>query len=171
MTWQGPQIAWGGSALPPHTCWPGVQANNISFQLANRAFYFRSLGVGSVSNVLIPIATQSGNICVGIYNSNGGFSKPQRLVATSGTVACPAASLTPVAIPLNTTVNVDQSFYFAIACDNTTASFQCTGSGFNASGPEGFAYQDLVASQMPLQPTPSNNLQNLRSAVILMLGA
>jgi hypothetical protein len=71
----------------------------------------------TVTAAYVRIGTQSGNIDLGIYDSAG-----NRLGST-GSTACPAASITvSIALTAATALGVG-TFYAAIAADNTTAAF------------------------------------------------
>jgi len=69
----------------------------------------------TVNRIKIRIGTSSGNIDVGIYDRDG-----NRVVST-GSIACPAAGYATITIA--STVLNPGIYYFAISCDNNTATF------------------------------------------------
>lgn len=76
---------------------------------------------GSLTGVLIPIGTSSGNICVGAYDT---AATTRTRLATSGSVACPAGStMAEVAFTTPVSVRRGQHIDLAFSADNATATF------------------------------------------------
>jgi hypothetical protein len=92
------------------------------------------------------VGTQSGNICVAIYDQSG-----VRLV-TTGSIACPAGNAN-VSFP-ETTLAAGL-YYFALGADNTTATF----ASWTNPGTTGRVSGGFTDSGFPCNPTvtPDNN--------------
>lgn len=120
-------------------------ANNA----ANRTFYYRATGGGTVSKIGLYVASASGNICVSVYANTGigRAAAPGARVATSGSVACPAAGYAEVTLDAPVTVT-SGDFWFALATDNTTATF-------GAVSTSAFAIQGVMAWQDTAFPSPA----------------
>lgn len=91
---------------------------------AGYAYYMRLVGYGmTVSALRIYVGAQSGNICVGVYGSQGSGSSaaPYNLKATTGSIPCPAPG--EQAVALTSSVTIARGDWVAIAVDNTGASF------------------------------------------------
>ena len=132
------------SLVPEGGAWA---ANTRSVGAANRAVYAPcSLqAAATITGVRLLVGTQSGNICVGLYDSSGSR------VATSGSVACPASGLASVSFTGNYSASAGR-FYLALAADNTTATFGWCESAAGASGPATSRHE---ASAFPLPATAS----------------
>jgi len=89
---------------------------------ANRAYYNRFIvrKARYVTGIRTSVGTASGNICVGIYSN--GTDAPAKLLATSGSVACPASGMRLVALTAGLWL-IPGSYWIAIAADNGTATF------------------------------------------------
>jgi hypothetical protein len=133
----------------PYSCDPRTLALQAGVGTANRTFYYRLQGGGSVSKIGLYVSTASGNVCVSLYanTGTGRASAPGARVATSGSVVCPAAGYQE--ITLGSTVTVTSGDYWvAISADNTTAQF-----GGVASN--GWAVQGLEAWEDGGFPSPA----------------
>jgi hypothetical protein len=84
------------------------------------------------------IATQSGNICVGIYDAAG------NRVASTGTLACPAAGERSVAFTAPVTLMPGVRYYLAFASSNTTVALAIRHGIIATSG-----YVDITALPLP----------------------
>lgn len=89
----------------------------------------------TLTGIRLRVGTQSGNICVGLYNSAGSR------VATSGAVSCPATGVQAVNFTGNYAATAG-TYYLALSCDNTTATFSTTGSGVGM--PASCRYQETA---------------------------
>lgn len=117
---------------------------------ASAALYQQLIGYGMSTNQLrIFVGTSSGNISVGLYN-NGGQSGSSRLPntrqATTGAIPCPASGMATVT--LTTTVTIGRSWYGALSCDNTSATFQ-------RSAPQSSISNGVAANQGSAHPLPA----------------
>ena len=92
----------------------------------------------TVSGARTYIATQSGNICVGIYDSAG----IRR--ATTFTIACPATGEQTVTFDEPMTLNPGVTYYLAMAANNTTMAMAHRNSLIYSSG-----YVDITALPLP----------------------
>jgi len=116
---------------------------------ANRTHYYRATGGGAITKLGLYVSASSGNVCVSVYanTGTGRASMPGARVATSGSVACPAAGYAEIA--LGATVNVTSGdFWLAISVDNTTAQF-------GAAATSAFAIQGVMAWQDTAFPSPA----------------
>ena len=123
----------GAGALPPETIFPSqLTGGPIAPVTTTCTMYFRNVGgVATVTSVNIGITAQSGNIGIAVYSSAGGLSPPVTLLATTGSIPCPATGI--VNIPLGSTVRIDQTCYFAIAADNNVVHFTSNAASFAVS--------------------------------------
>jgi hypothetical protein len=74
----------------------------------------------TMSAIRLDVGTASGNIDVGLYNNSG------TRLASSGSVACPAAGFATVNFTSSATINPG-IYYLAISVDNNTATFARSG--------------------------------------------
>lgn len=130
------------SVLPPPPILGTVDAvSSAGATTANRATFTAIYSPASftATGVSLFVGTQSGNICVGLYDSAG------NRIATSGSVACPAAGVASIAFSANV-VCAPGTYYVAMSSDNGTSSFQ------RVSGSLTFGY-NLQNSAFPLPTT------------------
>lgn len=114
----------GGNPLPPHTFDPKYTGLNFGAQSANRVNFGRVYGAPMlISKLGINIGVSSGNVSLAVYSSTGVGSqaRPGTRLATTGSVACPAAG--EASISLDAPVVVVPGDWFALSCDNGTATF------------------------------------------------
>jgi hypothetical protein len=114
-------------ALPPHTIDPRVGGIANAAATANRLDLQRVFGGPlRISKLLINVGTASGNICLAVYSNTGTgtAARPDQLLGTTGSVACPAAGVAQV--PLVAPVTVQPGMWFGIVSDNATATFART---------------------------------------------
>ncbi|NUO36645.1 MAG: hypothetical protein HOQ27_16495 [Dermatophilaceae bacterium] len=112
-------------ALDPDPLGFGCVMTNLGYGAAatwgaaNDARYVRALSGGLINGIEFHVTVSSGNVSVGVYRGRGrGLTHmPYDLVATSGTVACPAAGAARIAIPETW---VEPGDYLAMSCDNVT---------------------------------------------------
>lgn len=103
----------------------------------------------STNQLRLFVGTSSGNISAGLYNNGGqaGSSRlPNARQATTGAIACPASGMATVT--LTTTVTIGRSWYAALSCDNTTATFQ-------RSAPQSSISNGVAANQGTAHPLPA----------------
>lgn len=129
----------------------GVDGSTV---FANRAWYARVIGGGTISAIGLHVATSSGNICVGVYSPSGTgrAALPGTQKATSGSVACPSSGFATVA--LTSSIALDPGDFLALVADNTTATFRqarVTGGG-SSNLYAGINYLSTGA-EMPLPAT------------------
>lgn len=139
-----------------------------AYPLANGAHMIRARGAGLISKIAIHVGVQSGNVSVGIYSKTGSgrSTLPLTRRATSGTVACPAPGYAEIALDVPVYVTSDD--YFAISCDNTTATFfRATAIGFsNLVAGVGVQY----ATHHPLPATATTPITTAIGAAPAMVG-
>jgi hypothetical protein len=124
---------------------------------ANRVYYFRVGAAAAVGHVTVEVGTQSGNIAVGAYANNGSQGRaaaPATLLASSGSIAMPAAGVQQIA--LGSTVGVAAGDWLAVAIDNVTAKLRSFGSATAAGTNQGRYGYELLTSfpTMPATPAP-----------------
>lgn len=141
------QIAADVSKLSPFgfpaTADPILASNYTTVASSNRTWFLRATGSGSVSRLRINVGVQSGNICASVYTSSGvgTAALPLTRVATTGSIACPAAGNAD--LTLDTTVAVTSGdFWFSLCADNTTATFAQVGSTGSLIPQGRVAFQD-----------------------------
>lgn len=113
-------------SLPP-SCFYGVDPRTLigaASLVASRAYLSMALvrRSGTLTSLWVPVATQSGNIDVGIYRYSVANSRFDRLWS-SGSQACPAANGWRLGGNPNLAVTMGEVLYVAMTCDNTTATF------------------------------------------------
>lgn len=141
----------------PYSVDPLVAANAANIGSANRTYYYRAIGGGTVTKVGLYVAASgaTGNVCVSLYanTGTGRAAMPGARVASSGSVACPATGYAEIA--LGATVSVTSGdFWFAFSADSATPTFQVAPtSGIGAQGR--MAWQD-AAFPSPASATPVN---------------
>lgn len=124
--------AWHGTSIPfPVTSLPFSIAGLSAFTAANRSYYYRALGAGTISSIAFRVSTSSGNIDVGVYDDG---ARPTTRLASSGSTACPASGEASVA--LSSSVSFPVGGFLAIGADNTTATFgnSQAGNAINQTG-------------------------------------
>lgn len=146
----------GGSGQAPWFLSPdhGIvpfDAVGLSVGTSNHAWYApATLQAGAtITGVSLNVNTQSGNICVGLYDSAG------ERVATSGSVACPAVGISTVSFTAGYVASAGR-YYLAIAADNTTAKFLAVGNGIASGAPPYFARFQASAFPLPTTATFTN---------------
>jgi hypothetical protein len=92
------------------------------------------------------IAVQSGNICVGVYASTGGR------LATTGSIACPAAGERAITFTAPVTLYPGRTYYLAFAADNTSVA-TAVRTGIIATG----GYEGLGSEVLPATLTLPGN--------------
>lgn len=138
-----------------------IPGGNAATFLANQAWYMRCLGKGTVGHIEVLMGGgSSGNLCVGVYTSNGGVSPPTTLLATSGSVPTPAAGVSS-SIALGTPVVVNENCYLAVASDNATTTL--TGTAAGAGAADAYAVSGWVFVQASAFPLPAT--ANISAAV------
>jgi hypothetical protein len=102
-----------------------VRSSDTATIGAGSARYYRVRSGGTISKIGLQITTQAGNIDVGIYRNNGQsgqLAAPGSLVASSGSVACPAVGYAEVSLSTNAVVMPGD--WIALATDNASTAFR-----------------------------------------------
>lgn len=150
----------------PATADPRAATTTGGVGVANRCFYTRVRGAGTISKVGLHVATSSGNISVAAYRNTGSgrSAAPGRQLSTSGAVACPASGYAEVA--LGASVTLDEGDWLAVSADNTTATFVKGNSTTGVSNlAAGFcAYQDTAH---PAPATPAVAGYHMNSVLLV----
>lgn len=109
---------------------PTLKQGSIAVS-ANRCYYVRRTSpIVPVRLIELYIGIAAGNICVAAYGHNATTGGPGTRLATTGSIACPAAGAQEV--NLGTTVLPE---WLAIAFDNAVATYHATGgSAINLPG-------------------------------------
>lgn len=134
---------------------------DLVWPTANRAIYtpFQVDSATVVDLAEIYVGIQSGNIDVGVYADSSG-APGARLVST-GSMTTPGA--TRAAIALTAVTLAPGKYHFALACDNTTASFgNNPRSGYVRNG-------GYKAASFPL-PDPAGSVTALGNAIAFRVG-
>ncbi len=157
--WRADGAQWVADAAGalgfPYTVDPGIIRTNTTDALgvaANGAIFARAMEAGTVNAIGMHVMTSSGNICVGVYRNTGSgrSAAPGALLASSGSVACPATGY--AAIPLSSTIYVHKGDWIALAADNATATVKALLG--TAIGTElGAGRQGTASAVFPLPPT------------------
>jgi hypothetical protein len=133
----------------------GTSASTLG--LANRGVYQRLLAVPAggvtLTGFVVAIGTSSGNICVATYagTGTGTGSRPGARTATTGSIACPAAGSSFVALP----VTVAPGDWVLLSADNNTATFTRFGSNADNILLTGLCHREDVAFPGPANATPA----------------
>ncbi len=154
----------------PQTQWPQIFTGYQSLAIANLAVYNRLVAGGECSNIRIKVGNAAGNISVAAYN-NGGAGRsnaPGTRLATSGSIACPAAG--DATISLGATVYPNIGDWFGLSASDITATFAVGGSGIVLS-PLGAGTQWYQLSAHPLPVGPPVVLDGTIGASIIMVGS
>lgn len=103
------------SAVDPHL-WTSLTTGNVWAANQLKAVRVVCPVAGTLTDLAICVGTQSGNISVGVYDTNG---DPQNRLFTTGAIACPAAGWTIVAAgSLGVTVTAGKVLDLAVSADN-----------------------------------------------------
>ena len=129
-----------------------------SVTTANRCTFTRMRGRTSVAvnKATINVGVSSGNISVAVYANNGSNNSAARPtgapILTTGDIACPAAGLAEVTFTGSAIIPLGA--WFALTCDNTTATFSRAGSTLT---PAGVCYSQASAHPAPTVGTLTVN--------------
>lgn len=127
----------------PWTVDPRLTSAQAQVGAANRGWWYRvSGGKQGVTKIALSVVTSSGNICAAIYanTGTGRAAAPGARLATTGSIACPAAGYAE--LTLDASVDVAQGdHWFYFSADNITATFEAAASGAPATtvGLRGYA--------------------------------
>lgn len=127
---------------------------------ANNCHYNRVLGTGTITKVRVFVTVANGNIGVAVYDNTGAdvSAAPNSRIATSGSVACPAAGAADVSIGATVTIGVLEH-WFALSASGITATF----------GHAGAVVSDWkngwIAAQTTAHPPPSPAAPTATAAV------
>ena len=131
---------------------PRVGGGAATWPAANRCAFVRLRDGGPINAVGFEVAVSSGNVSVAAYSNTGTgrAAAPGPRLATSGSVACPAAGFATVA--LGSTISVEAGDWLALSVDNVTASIvrNTAGSANLVAGLAGYQ-----ASAFPCPTTPT----------------
>lgn len=119
---------------------------------ANRGIYTRLVTGSYISKIGIEVVTASGNISLAVYRNSGvGMAAvPTTRLATTGAVACPAASAGVLReVALDVPVRAARGDWLFMSCDNGTASFTRGSASFSTWNGAFFYRQDTA------HPAPS----------------
>lgn len=107
----------------PFTVWPTLVLGAAALA-ANRAYYLRVQGGGTISKIAVQIGTSSGNICAAVYQDAivGGLHCPRTRIATTGSIASPGTGRRELS--LGASVVVRHGDWFYLGADNATVTFQ-----------------------------------------------
>lgn len=126
---------------------------------ANRTHYLRGVGPASnLTKIAIEVAVQSGNIDVGTF-ANAGAGRaavPAARRASTGSILCPAVGYVEIPVAVAWTVGD----WFAMACDNTVASFRSIGNILTATLAtwNGLSWLENAAFPIPANATPATGM-------------
>lgn len=148
---------------PPRTFdprWPSA----LAAVAANRLTYARVAQGGLITGIRLEVGTSSGNISVAVYSptGSGAAGAPGVRKSTSGSVACPSAGVVTVALPA--AVQVEPGDFFALTCDNGTATFRRV----TVSG--AFYPHSLYGQMASAHPAPTTIVPADTGGTILMIG-
>lgn len=110
----------------PHTVDPCIGDDLASVGTANDCHYNRVYHGGQIDTIRIVVGVSNGTISVAAYSSDGGtrsLNKPSARIATSGSVACPAAGGADVSIAATITLG-HFTHWMALSASGTTATFR-----------------------------------------------
>lgn len=126
---------------------------------ANTTRFYRVLEGGTITKVRCLVAVSSGNICVAAYSNTGSglTAKPGTRLATSGSIACPAAGIQDIS--LGASVSLSTGDWLAIGADNSTATFNGFSGLADSTLSAGMAGFEVV---FPASATPNITYQNNR---------
>lgn len=110
-------FGWG---VRPFTFLPSQSATAVTLN-AVFCLWHRVIGGGPISKLGFQVGTQGGNIAVAVGRGVRGGAGPTSLLATSGSVACPAPGYAEVALGASVNVNPETD-WFCIAGDTGTAT-------------------------------------------------
>jgi hypothetical protein len=154
----------GGWRLP-HTYDPAMLVGYAGMAVANDAMYYRVRGSGVISKIAMIINVSSGNVSVAVLRGTPGLTTPGARIATSGTVACPAAGTQEIS--LGGSVAVNEGDWFGISVDNTTATFGRVGAAGAETGiGDGFVFR--ATGHHPIPASPASLIASIRFSFILI---
>ncbi len=154
----------------PSTQWPLIFTGYQSLAIANLAVYNRLVTGGVCSNIIIKVGVSAGNISVAAYNNGGEgrVNSPATRLATSGSIACPAAG--DATISLGATIYPNIGDWFGLSASSVTATFAAGGSGV-ALSLLGYGTQWYQTAAHPLPVGPPVVTDGSIGASILMVGS
>lgn len=130
---------------------PGA-TSSAAWPAANRAIYSAVVVPRpvTVTHLIIYVGTSSGNVDVGIYNEAG-----TRLVS-SGSTATIGGGAANQAFNIADTSLSPGVYFFAMSCDNTTATFQCEQTAAEWLRVSGRQQEALGSVTLPATATMAN---------------
>lgn len=156
------------AAAGNHTHGPGwmgsfhlmAQSSAVAWFTNNGAAYYRFIAPSAVTlpGLQIVVVTASGNIDVGVYADSSG--SPAGRLASSGSVACPAAGPQIVSFTGSINLVAGTTYWFAMACSTTAATFAgntlASASMLQApTGGKASAFEQATALPLPASATPA----------------
>lgn len=142
-------LASGIQTFQPHTA-----SSAGAWPAANRAIFclVRPKQTRAVSAIQFFVGTQSGNVDVGVYTHAGGT---MTRLASAGSTACGAGSaVQSINLSAPVLLVAGRTYYLALSCDNTTATFARQASASSAINTVGDQML-FVASSFPLDASHS----------------
>jgi len=121
---------WNNAAPAPpavlgiaRTVWAGTSTALVTVGSANTTRYLRLAEGGTISKIRVSVGVASGNVCAAAYSNTGTglAAAPGTQIATSGSVACPAAGQQDISLGGSFAVNAGD--WLSIGADNVTATF------------------------------------------------
>jgi hypothetical protein len=152
----------------PHTVDPRYAQALASVGTSNDCHYNRIYHPGTISTIRVSVGVSNGNIGVAVYDQTGtGVSAaPDSRVATSGSIACPAAGL--AAVSIGATIDVGHATsWLALSASGTTATFYSAAT-IPAGWHNGVNGAEAAAHPPPATASPSSSRA---SQLFVMVGA
>ena len=135
---------------------------------ANQAWLFRvpHHQSGTISKIGVHVTVQAGNVCVGVYSNTGTgrSARPDTLVASSGSVACPAVGYAEIS--LGSSVVVNPGDWLAYAASSATTAIARQGGALQSEMGAGFSHYQVSA--FPLPATATVGSPNFTASFILL---
>lgn len=101
-------------------------SDHLGIPIANQALLWMCPQAVTISKVRLEVTTQSGNIALAVYRSNGStgvLNKPSGSPAIStGSIACPAVGVNNISLGGSVTINAGD--WIALSADSATAQFR-----------------------------------------------
>lgn len=174
-TWLGPSAnstAYGFCFPQPRTADTTNQAATYPM-VANQCLWYRSLGSGLISSLVVWCTAANGSIQVGIFDTTPVASNvlyPRNLIAVSAQTVAAAAYMT---LPLNTPVMVTPSNFIAIAASGTptfsaTNSTGTLGTGVDPTWGSGGGY--TANGAFPIPTVAPSSMPAIRGTAIIIHG-
>jgi hypothetical protein len=141
----------------PATCDARLATGFASVGIANFCHYNRITNGGVITALRINVGVSNGTIGVAVYDQTniGINANPNARTATTGSIACPAAGISDVALGGSFTVG-HATHWFALSASGTTATFSSAGS-IPVGWHNGVNAAQAAAHPPPATATPATN--------------